>query len=97
MYIAVLSGRRKSAPLKKDPNVIVLASDEFWERVSGISDFRPRLIQSTALLSGLISARAASEVARIRQEAHAIFGDSLGTLDVAKLADPPPRPRQRRS
>jgi Type II restriction endonuclease EcoO109I len=97
MFIAVLSGRRRSSPLKKDPNVIVLASDEFWQRVSGISDFRARLIQATALLSGLVTARAASEVARIRTQAHEVFGDASGNLDLAKLADPPARPRRRRA
>jgi hypothetical protein len=95
MFIAVLSGRRKSQPLTQDPNVIVLASDEFWERVSGISDFRARLLKASAILSGLIVARASSEVARIRAEAHAVFGDASGNLDLAKLADPPARRRRR--
>ena len=95
MYIAVLSGQRTSRPLTQDPNVIVLASDEFWHRVSGIADFRGRLIKTTAILSGLVAARAASEVARIRAEAHSVFGDTSGNLDLAKLADPPARPRRR--
>ena len=77
--------------------MIVLASDEFWQRVSGISDFRARLIHATALLSGLVIARAASEVARIRTEARKVFGDGNGNLDLAKLADPPSRPRRRRA
>jgi hypothetical protein len=97
LYIAVLSGRRVSRALNSDPNILVLASDEFWERVSGIADFRARLIRTTAILSGLITARAASEVARIRAEAHAIFGDAQGNLDLAKIADPPPRARRRRA
>ncbi len=96
LYIAVLSGRRASRALESDPNVLVLASDEFWERVSGVADFRARLIRTTAILSGLITARAASEVARIREDAHETFGDAQGNLDLAKLADPPPRPRRRR-
>ncbi len=96
LYIAVLSGRRASRALESDPNILVLASDEFWERVSGVADFRARLIRTTAFLSGLITARAASEVARIREDAHEIFGDGQGNLDLAKLADPPPRPRRRR-
>jgi hypothetical protein len=95
MYIAVLSGQRTSRPLTQDPNVIVLASDEFWHRVSGSADFRRRLIKTTAILSGLVAARAASEVARIRAEAHSVFGDTSGNLDLAKLADPPARPRRR--
>jgi len=96
LYIAVLSGQRVTRPLKSDPNVLVLASDEFWERVSGIVDFRARLIRTTAILSGLVVARAASEVARIRAEAHEIFGDAGGSLDLAKLADPPATVRTRR-
>ena len=60
--------------------MIVLASDEFWQRVSGISDFRARLIHATALLSGLVIARAASEVARIRTEARKVFGDGNGNF-----------------
>jgi hypothetical protein len=95
MYIAVLSGQRTSRPLRQDPNVIVLASDEFWQRVSGIGDFRARLIKTTAVLSVLIAARAASEVARIRAEAQAVFGNGSGDLDLTKLADPPARPRRR--
>jgi len=94
LYIAVLSGQRASRALGSDPNILVLASDEFWERVSGIADFRPRLIRTTASLSGLVMARAASEVARIRADARETFGDAEGNLDLAKLADPPPRPRK---
>jgi Type II restriction endonuclease EcoO109I len=97
LNIAVLSGQRKTRPLTQDPNVMVLASDEFWHRMSGISDFRARLIRVTALLSGLVTARAASEVTRIRTEAHKIFGDASGNLDLAKLTDPPSRPRRRRA
>ena len=70
----MLSGRRVSRALGSDPNILVLDSDEFWERVSGIADFRARLIRTTAILSGLITARAASEVARIREDAHEISG-----------------------
>jgi len=97
MYIAVLSGRRVSRGLRSDPNVVVLASDEFWERVSGIADFRARLMRATGILSGLLTARATSEVARIRAEAHEVFGDASGDLDLVKLADPPTRPRKRRA
>ena len=96
LYIAVLSGRRVSRALRSDPNILVLASDEFWERVSGVADFRARLFRTTAMLSGLVTARAATEVARIRADAHAIFGDGHGNLDLAKLADPPSRARGRR-
>jgi len=93
-YIAVLSGRRVSRALRSDPNVVVLASDEFWERASGIPDFRARLIGTTAMLSGLVTARAATEVVRIRADAHATFGDEHGNLDLDRLADPPSRARR---
>lgn len=96
-YVAVLSGQRRSGSLRNAPDVIVLASDEFWKRMSGIGDFRARLLKATALLSQLIVARAATEVDRIRQQAHQVFGDPTGNLDLSKLADPPPRPRRPRS
>ncbi len=89
LYIAVLSGRHVSRALRSDPNILVLASDEFWERVSGIADFRARLIRTTSILSLLVTARAATEVARIRADAHETFGDEHGNLDLSKLADPP--------
>lgn len=41
LNIAVLSGRPKSAPLGADPNITVLGSDDFWEKVSGVVDFAP--------------------------------------------------------
>ncbi|CAN5633259.1 hypothetical protein BH20ACT14_BH20ACT14_05030 [soil metagenome] len=96
LYIAVLSGQRVTRALGSDPNIIILASDEFWERVSAIPDFRARLIRTTAILSDVIAARAASEVARIREEAREIFGDLPGNLDLAKLADPPAKIRRHR-
>lgn len=94
LYIAVLSGRRVSRALKSDPNIVMLASDEFWERVSGVPDFRARLIRTTVILADRIAARAASEVVRIRAEAHEVFGDAIGNLDLVRLADPPARARR---
>lgn len=90
--------RHAAEPLRDNlaKHVVKLASDDFWRRVSGVSDFRAHLIQTTAILSGLITARAASEVARIQAEAEPVFGDASGNLDLAKLADPPPKPRRRR-
>ena len=55
-----------------------------------------RRIGTTAMLSGLVTARAATEVVRIRADAHATFGDEHGNLDLDRLADPPSRARRRR-
>jgi hypothetical protein len=96
LNIAVLSGRAKSAPLKADPNVTVLASDEFWEKVTGIADFRARLIRATTMLSALIKGRVADEATRIKAEAASLFGDANGDLNVEFLASPPKaQPRHR--
>jgi len=88
LNIAVLSGRPKSAPLRADPNIIVLGSDDFWEKVSGVGDFRARLIHGTAILSALVKGRVADEVARIKAEAASVFGDADGNLDLDALATP---------
>lgn len=97
MNIAVLSGRAKTGSVRAEPDIAVLGSDEFWERLTGISDFRARLLKASVILSSLVRARAADEVARIRDEAMAIYGDSDGGLNLDALADPPklqraPRP-----
>jgi hypothetical protein len=96
MNIAVLSGRNRSSPLAADPNITVLASDEFWEKVSGVADFRARLIRSTNILSSLITGRVADEVVRIKREAALLFGDSAGNLDLERLASPPEQVRRRK-
>lgn len=89
MNIAVLNGKSKTTTLRNDPDITVLASDEFWSRITGIADFRARLIQATTILSALITGRAAGEVARIKNEAKQLFDDGRGGLDVAALANPP--------
>lgn len=89
LYVAVLHGRRKSAPLTSDPNITKLASDAFWEKVSGIPDFRQRLLEATTVLASLVAGRASTEVVRIRREAAAIFGDAQGQLRLDVLANPP--------
>jgi hypothetical protein len=93
LNIAVLSGRPKSAPLKADPNITVLGSDDFWEKVSGVVDFRTRLIHGTAILSALVKGRVAGEVARIKAEAVILFSDADGNLDLDALATPPKKSR----
>jgi len=89
LNIAVLSGRSKSAPLRADPNIIVLGSDEFWEKVSGVRDFRARLTRATVPLSVLVKGRVDDEVARIKAEAASLFGGADGSLDLDSLTTPP--------
>ena len=45
----------------------MLASDEFWHRISGIADFRARLLRASTILSWLVKSRAADEVERIKR------------------------------
>jgi hypothetical protein len=89
MNIAVLGGRAKTGALRAEPDIAVLGSDDFWERLTGISDFRARLLKVSVILSSLVRARAADEVARIRGEALALYGDSDGGLNLDALANPP--------
>lgn len=89
MYIAVLHGRAKTAPYGADPNITILASDEFWARISGITDFRARLLRASTTLSSLIDRRAEAEVARIRDEAHAVFGNTDGSMNMDAVVNPP--------
>jgi hypothetical protein len=88
-YVAVLHGRKKTAALTADPSITKLASDDFWEKVSGIADFRARLLKASTTLSSLVTGRAATEVARIKVEAATIFGDERGNLRLDVLANPP--------
>lgn len=88
-YVAVLHGRRSSTPLRSDPGVTKLGSDEAWMKITGIADFRVRLLEATTKLSGLLQGRAAGEVERIQAEAREIFGDADGMLRLATLANPP--------
>jgi hypothetical protein len=88
-YVAVLHGRSASAPLRAEPSIIKLASDAFWEKVSGIGDFRERLLTASTLLASLVTRRASTEVIRITAEATAMFGDAEGNLRLDVLANPP--------
>jgi Type II restriction endonuclease EcoO109I len=90
-YIAVLHGRKTTEVLPADPSITTLASDAFWEKISGIPEFRERLLLASTHLASLVTGRAAAEVTRIRAEAHAIFGDAEGNLRLAALANPPRR------
>ena len=97
MHIAVLSGRNQTVALRADPSITVLASDDFWEKVSGLPDFRARLIRATQILSALVKGRSATEAARIASEARELFGDAAGYLRLDVVADPPAVPRRRRA
>jgi hypothetical protein len=94
-YIAVMHGKAKTNTYQADPNITVLGSDDFWAKISGIPDFRARLLQASRILAVLVEGRAAAEAARIKDEARAIFGDEQGNLRVDVLANPPPKPRAR--
>jgi hypothetical protein len=89
IYVGVLHGRSKSAALSSHPDITVLASDEFWEKISGIADFRTRLLRASTLLASLVKGRAVDEERRIGDEAAAIFGDAHGDLRLDVLANPP--------
>jgi Type II restriction endonuclease EcoO109I len=89
MYVAVLSGRDKTAELRSEPEIQVLASDEFWRTVSGVADFRARLLRASIILADLMRKRSAHEIARIRSEALALYDDGEGGLDLEALANPP--------
>jgi type II restriction endonuclease EcoO109I-like protein len=88
-YIAVMHGKAKTSTYGADPNITVLGSDEFWTRVSGIVDFRARLLGASSILSALVTGRAAAEAARIKAEAKTIFADQHGNLRLDALANPP--------
>jgi Type II restriction endonuclease EcoO109I len=89
MNIAVLGGRAKTRQMPSDPDITLLGSDEFWARITGIADFRARLLKASVILAPLVKTRAADEVARIKEEARVIFGDSDGGLNLDAVANPP--------
>jgi hypothetical protein len=51
LNIAVLGGRAKTGPLRSQSDISVLSSDDFWERISGIADFRARLLRASTILA----------------------------------------------
>jgi hypothetical protein len=89
LNIAVLGGRSTTRPMPSEPDVTLVGSDDFWERVTGIPDFRSRLLRMSVVLSPLIRTRAADEVMRIKQEANELFGDDDGGLNLEAVANPP--------
>jgi hypothetical protein len=94
LNVAVLSGRATTAPMRNNPDITVLSSDDFWERVSGIADFRARLLRTSTILAWLIKRRSQDEMGRIKAEAVALFGDAEGLLDLEKIAGAPRTARE---
>ena len=86
MYVAVLGGRSTTRAMRSEPDITVLSSDDFWTRVSGIPDFRARLLRAMTILSWLVKRRSADEIERIKAEAVELFGDAEGNLDLEALA-----------
>jgi hypothetical protein len=97
LNVAVLSGRDKTGGIRAAPDVTVLGSDDFWERITSIRDFRARLFKASMILSPLVRSRAGDEVVRIKDEARKLFGDVDGGLDIEALANPPKAERKRRT
>jgi integrase len=91
LYVAVLFGRNRTAPLRREPGITVLGSDDFWCRISGVPDFRARLLRATLTLSHLMRERSADEIERIRREAITLYDDGTGNLKIDALANPPRR------
>jgi hypothetical protein len=89
LNVGVLHGQSRTSEVRAEPDIRILASDEFWGRVSGVPDFRARLLRATAVLAELTRKQSADEVARIRSEARAIYDGGEGELDMNALAHPP--------
>jgi hypothetical protein len=89
LNVAVLSGRAKTGRMRSEPDIAVLGSDEFWHRITGIPDFRARLLKASMILAALVKSRSADEVARIKSDAIQLYGDADGGLNLDALADPP--------
>lgn len=96
LNIAVLVGQAKTARLREHSDITVLSSDEFWERISGIADFRARLLRATTILAWLVKRRSAEETARIKREAVELFGHEDGKLDLEALTNAPRTAREER-
>jgi hypothetical protein len=96
LNIAVLVGRLKTGPIRDHSDITVVGSDDFWERVSGIPDFRARLLRATTILGWLVKRRSQDEVARIKAEGLLLFADAEGQLDLEALAHAPRSAREER-
>jgi hypothetical protein len=96
LYVAVLGGRAKTSVMREHSDITVLSSDDFWARVSGISEFRARLLRATTILGWLVKRRSKDEAERIKREAVELFGDAEGKLDLEALANAPRTAREER-
>jgi hypothetical protein len=94
LNVAVLNGRAHTSVIKSQPDITVLSSDDFWERISSIPDFRSRLLRASTILAWLIKRRSADEAARIKAEAIALFSDPEGRLDLEALSNAPRTARE---
>lgn len=94
LYVAVLGGRARTAVMRENSDITVLSSDDFWERVSGIPDFRARLLRATTILAWLVKRRSKEETDRIKREAVELFSDEEGKLDLEALANAPRTKRE---
>jgi hypothetical protein len=94
LYIGVLVGQRRTGTVRAEPGVTVLSSAAFWERMTGISDFYARLLKASVELRALVKKRSADEVARIANEARALYGRTDGGLDLDAVATPPAAQRR---
>jgi hypothetical protein len=94
LNIAVLSGRAKTSVMRAHSDITVLSSDEFWARISGIPDFRARLLRATTILAWLVRRRSEEETERIKREAVELFGDEERKLDLEALANAPRTQRE---
>lgn len=89
LYVGVLSGQVTASKVGAEPDIAIPSSDELWEKLSGIADFRARLLRASLVLSQLVRSRASDDVARIVEEAVRLYGDADGELDLEALANPP--------
>jgi len=89
LYVAVLFGKEKTYELENEPSILVLASDEFWFRVSGIPDFSVRFLQASLVLAELVQERSSDDIARVKREALELYDDGTGNLRLDALAKPP--------
>jgi len=89
LNVAVLSGRPTTGVMRSQPDITVLSSNRFWERITGISDFPSRLLRASTILAWLIKRRSEDEITRIKAEAIELFGDAEGRLDLEALTRAP--------
>ena len=83
------SSTRASAPAQLRSEHHKAGIRRLLVKITGIPDFRERLLEATTLLASLVTGRAAADVARITAEAAAVYGDAHGNLRLDVLANPP--------